>query len=184
MGRFWATLTVDGNSFEILINVISDKLSRNKLLISRDFLDITELNMRHEEVVIKPLTSDNCTFAEICQISVGAERETSNVDLSHIQDDMHRQVVQRLVEKYKPKRTREFNIKIKLILKDDEPIYQKARRLSAAERSKVNAQINEWLKNEIVQPSVSEYASPVILVKKKDGSNLLCVDFRLLIKNY
>lgn len=33
-----------------------------------------------------------------------------------------------------------------------------------------------------MQPSVSEYASPVVVVKKKDGSNRLCVDFRLLNK--
>lgn len=78
-------------------------------------------------------------FADICQISVGSEREASVVDLSHIQNVTHRQVMQRLVENYKPERSQEFNIKIKLVLKDDEPIYQKARRLSAAERSEVNA---------------------------------------------
>jgi len=32
----------------------------------------------------------------------------------------------------------------------------------------------------IVQPSLSEYASPVILAKKKDGSIRLCVDYRQL----
>lgn len=97
-------------------------------------------------------------------------------------DSTHRRRIQHLVDQYKPQQTQEVDIKMRLILKDDEPIYQKARRLSAIERNEVNAQVDEWLKNKIIQPSVSEYASPIVLVKKKDGTKRLCVDFRLLNK--
>lgn len=69
-----------------------------------------------------------------------------------------------------------------IILKDDKPVYQKARRLSQAEKDIVNAQIDEWREQGIVRPSVSDFASPVMLVKKKDGSHGLCVDYRLLNK--
>ncbi|KMQ91095.1 blastopia polyprotein [Lasius niger] len=182
LGRFQAKLTVDENSFKISINVVSDDLLRNKLLIGRDFLNTVELNMKRGEAVIKPLTDDDCAFAEICQINVDFDREANNVNLSHVQDETYKQAVQRLVDRYKPERTQEVSIKMKLILKDDEPVYQKARRLSVAERNEVNAQIDEWLRNGIVQPSISEYASPVVLVKKKDGTSRLCVDFRLLNK--
>ena len=34
----------------------------------------------------------------------------------------------------------------------------------------------------VVRPSMSPYASPIIMVKKKDGSNRVCVDFRKLNK--
>ena len=34
----------------------------------------------------------------------------------------------------------------------------------------------------MIQPSVSDYASPVVLVKKKDRSSKLCVDYRALNK--
>ena len=33
-----------------------------------------------------------------------------------------------------------------------------------------------------VRPSTSPYASPIVMVKKKDGSNSVCVDFRKLNK--
>lgn len=46
----------------------------------------------------------------------------------------------------------------------------------------MNAQINEWLSDGIIQPSLSDYASPIVLTKKNDGSSRLCVDFRQLNK--
>lgn len=155
-------------------------------MIGRDFLDTVELNMKRGEIIIKPLADDDNIFAEIRQIDVfenkDDDRKVDDIDLSGVLDSTHRRKIQHLVDQYKPQQTQEVDIKMRLILKDDEPIYQKARRLSAIERNEVNAQVDEWLKNKIIQPSVSEYASPIVLVKKKDGTKRLCVDFQLLNK--
>lgn len=67
-----------------------------------------------------------------------------------------------------------------IVLKNDEPAFQKARRLSQMERDIINSQIEDWERQSIVRSSVSEFASPVVLVKKKDDSYRLCADFRLL----
>jgi len=69
-----------------------------------------------------------------------------------------------------------------IVLKDEEPVYQRARRLAPIEREKVNEHISEWIRDGIAQPSLSDYASPVVLVEKKDGSTRLCVDYRQLNK--
>ncbi|GFY31347.1 transposon Tf2-6 polyprotein [Trichonephila clavipes] len=69
---------------------------------------------------------------------------------------------------------------MRIILKDDIPVYQSARRLEFSENQDVNKQIDEWLEQGIVRPSSSEYASPIVLVKKKDGTTRLCVDYRRL----
>ena len=60
-----------------------------------------------------------------------------------------------------------------IVVKDEEPVDQRARRLSPLERDIVNKQIREWIDTDIVRPSISEYTSPV---KKKNGSMRLCVD--------
>ncbi|KAL0830020.1 hypothetical protein ABMA28_003478 [Loxostege sticticalis] len=50
--------------------------------------------------------------------------------------------------------------------------------MSFHEREKVRNIVEELLQNDIVQESQSNYASPVLLVKKKNGEARLCVDFR------
>lgn len=75
-----------------------------------------------------------------------------------------------------------MGIKTKIILKDEKPVAFGPRRLSAHEKNIVNEIMEEWLKEGMIQPSNSEYACAIVLVKKKDGSPRVCVDYLELFK--
>ncbi|MEZ4977668.1 MAG: reverse transcriptase family protein, partial [Chitinophagales bacterium] len=45
-------------------------------------------------------------------------------------------------------------------------------------RDEVDKQIKNMLENDLIEPSVSKYAHPVVCVKKKDGSLRLAIDYR------
>lgn len=71
---------------------------------------------------------------------------------------------------------------MKIVCTTERPIVYRPYRLSISERKEVSTIVDDLLRNNIIRPSRSPYASPVILVKKKDGGQRMCVDFRALNK--
>lgn len=65
-------------------------------------------------------------------------------------------------------------------LNSNRPVVYRPYRLSHHEREKVRNMVGEMLDAGVVKESVSEYASPILLVRKKDGSTRMCVDYRML----
>lgn len=60
------------------------------------------------------------------------------------------------------------------------PICQHPYRVSPKEREVIRGQVEEMLRDDVIQPSASPWASPVVLVKKKDQTLRFCVDYRKL----
>uniref|UniRef100_A0A8C5PP08 ribonuclease H n=1 Tax=Leptobrachium leishanense TaxID=445787 RepID=A0A8C5PP08_9ANUR len=58
------------------------------------------------------------------------------------------------------------------------PLRQPAYRLPEAVRESMRAEIREMLELGVIEPSASPWASPVVLVPKKDGTTRFCVDYR------
>ena len=63
---------------------------------------------------------------------------------------------------------------------DHSPIRQAPRRTPFTLRKKIEEMVDDMLEKEVIQPSKSPWASPVVLVTKKDGSARFCVDYRKL----
>ena len=51
---------------------------------------------------------------------------------------------------------------------------------AGAKRKEVDKEVQKMLKTVVIDPSCSSYNSPFVLVKKKDGTNRFCIDFRRL----
>ncbi|XP_058726547.1 uncharacterized protein LOC131597904 [Vicia villosa] len=78
-----------------------------------------------------------------------------------------------------PEREVEFNIDL---VPGTRPISMAPYRMSASELAELKAQIGELLDKKFIRSSVSPWGAPVLLVKKKDGSMRLCIDYRQLNK--
>ena len=60
------------------------------------------------------------------------------------------------------------------------PLRQPYRRQNPAVRQEEMAQVQQMLASNVIRPSNSPWASPVVMVRKKDGSLRFCVDFQQL----
>ena len=90
--------------------------------------------------------------------------------------------VEALVTNFVPVKTKSTNIELTIQLKDSTPVFHRPRRLPFAERDIVDQQVQTWLTDGVIEPSQSEYSSQVVVVKKKDGSPRVCIDYRKLNK--
>ena len=60
------------------------------------------------------------------------------------------------------------------------PLHQPYRRQNPAVQREEMAEVQHMLTSNVIRPSNSPWASPVVMVRKKDGSLRFCVDFRQL----
>ncbi|RWS24616.1 pol polyprotein-like protein [Leptotrombidium deliense] len=66
-------------------------------------------------------------------------------------------------------------------MKDNIPVAQKPYRYSLSDRVFINKQVEEWKAKGIARDSTSEYASPVVLVRRDSSESTptrLCIDYR------
>ncbi|KAL2230956.1 UNVERIFIED_CONTAM: Retrovirus-related Pol polyprotein from transposon [Sesamum indicum] len=76
-----------------------------------------------------------------------------------------------------PERSIQYSIEL---LSDAIPKKQHPYRYAYGQKTEIERLVKEMLGNGIIRPSQSSFASPVLLVKKKDGGWRLCVDYRYL----
>lgn len=71
-------------------------------------------------------------------------------------------------------------VKHEIELSDPHPIKQRSRRIPFVKQQEVKEMLGAMQQEGVIEPSRSPWASPVVLVTKKDGSTRFCVDYRKL----
>ena len=67
-------------------------------------------------------------------------------------------------------------------LLDNTPIWQKYRHFSRPINQEIEQQCQELLSNDIIEHSDSHWSSPIVPVRKRDGTLRLCIDYRKVNK--
>ena len=61
-----------------------------------------------------------------------------------------------------------------------QPVKVRPYRYSPIQKTEIEKQLKEMLAQGVIRPSTSSFASPVLLVRKKDGTWQFCIDYRHL----
>lgn len=61
-----------------------------------------------------------------------------------------------------------------------QPVKVRPYHYSPLQKNEIESQVQQMIQNGVVRPSSSAFASPVLLVRKKDGTWRFCVDYRHL----
>ena len=71
-------------------------------------------------------------------------------------------------------------VKHDIVTPSQTPIKQPVQRPPFHLKNTAEEEVQRMLRDDIIEPSNSPWASPVVLVKKKDGSIQYCIDYRRL----
>ncbi|GFU30312.1 uncharacterized protein TNCV_2865121 [Trichonephila clavipes] len=165
IGSFEHEFKIDDENYSLTWHVVpADKL-KFEAVIGSDLLEQASISFTKEGVKFNKYEN----HAQLMQIS--AENLQEELDLRHVENRQIKKELEKLIQDYKPEKTASTDVTKRIILKDEEPVCQPPRRLAFTERQEVNKQIEEWLNEGIIRPSSAEYASPIVMVKKKDGSS-------------
>jgi hypothetical protein len=71
-------------------------------------------------------------------------------------------------------------LKFEIDTGDSKPIKQQPCRVSGAEGEVMEAEVDQYLELGLIRPSISPWASPVLMIRKPDGGIRFCIDYRKL----
>lgn len=149
LGEACVSVCVDGCFFGVTFHVVPDALLQHAILIVTDFLNNVELQVKEGVVKISKITE---TFPELPAVNrIDLGDEVNDVNIEHIRDRECKDKIRGIISNYKPEKIRDVGIELNIVLKDEIPVYQRARRLAISEQRTLDKQIHRWLDEGIIQ---------------------------------
>ena len=109
--------------------------------------------------------------------------DNAEIELNKSQKSKIRQLLQQNIEIFATKEDPFGHtdlVKHKIVTETDLPIKQPVRRPPLHLRGEAQKEVDRMLEHGVIEPSESPWASPVVLVRKKDGTLRYCIDYRKL----
>lgn len=171
LGSFETTVNIDENDFAAKFYVVASHQIPVLAIIGKELIASAEVLIKDQKITFKKPDKNDENY--LLNITIDGLKDTSE----EIPNE-----VKKMIENYEPSRGKKSNVELKLQLSDEEPVCHQPRRLACKEKEIVEDQVKEWLKDGVVKECASEYSSAVVVVKKKDGTSRVCVDYRALNK--
>ena len=163
------------------LNIVLTNLSETPVYLHKD--SIVALFESYDGVAVESLDGNLNSLSD-----KGEQPDlTINTPLDHLKNE-EQDKVRKLLNKYqdlfilKGKNTIASNVSHSIDTGSARPIHCPPQRLGFKEREHVHNQVDEMLRNKVIQESISPWSSRIVLVKKKDGKLRFCVDYRALNK--
>ena len=159
----------DEQDKRIIINDSASKIDDKRIVIDDSNLDQASV-----------LQSDQIeTSNDLCFDDFIKSLDINNETLSNKQVEQVQSLLKDHIDVFASKKPGATNLVTHHIdVGTNKPINQMPYRVSPKERKIIESEIERMLDEEIIEPSNSPWASPVVLVSKKDGSVRFCVDYR------
>ena len=139
-----------------------------------------------DKMVSSEVKVSSINSVENLEILNGKNKWLPNVDLSHLNDEQKVLMEELLSEECEVFSKNDSDIgdiedfQMKINLSDEIPVKEAYRHLPRNLYEEVRNYINDLLINGWVCESFSAYSSPIVCVRKKDGSLRMCIDYRKL----
>lgn len=178
-----STVKIGDALVDINFHVVPQSVISVPIIIGRDILD------KGYSVTI----DDNKLVFHVKKLTNFCETELISLDISQVETDLEgedKNMLLKILHKYSnyfiegvpTRRVNTGQLVIKLI-DPHKVVHRSPYRLAPVEKQIVREKIQQLLDAGIIRESSSPFASPILLVKKKDNSDRMCVDFRELNSN-
>ncbi|XP_070855345.1 uncharacterized protein [Drosophila suzukii] len=159
VGCFDVDLEADGVCFSVTFHVAKQNELEYAAIVGNDVLQSVDVIFSSNGVEFRAIERDFAsTFNGMCVTEIVEESSVlDKINLSHL-DDCQKLKVQQLVTEYKPIKSIESPVSMRIVLEDDIPVYQRPRRTSYENKFFIEKQRQEWLAEGIIVPSSSGQA--------------------------
>lgn len=175
--------TIDNQQFISNFCIVKNEVMSYDAIIGIDILTQAEITINTTGVSLTKISHNETEQVEQFSISNISIKDEFELEIGSNVSQTQKKILLDMVSNYKPNKTKTSDIQMSINLKNETPITHRPRRLPFPERKIVDDQVTKWLADGIVEPCSSEYSSQVVVVKKKDGTPRVCIDYRALNKN-
>lgn len=156
---------------------ILEKNKRNQLALT----DLVDCEIYGNQI-LKPLNKNE----DLKYLFSGREccgAITTEIDMNERQKQKLKDTLEEEFKKFENISECTHLIEHKIRMKTDTPIRLRYFPKNPKMREVIYAQVDDLLQRKLIEPSSSSYCSPIVLVKKKDTTWRMCIDYRKINEN-